>query len=1164
MVKAYLRYEQASSFGVITSLDSNIAYDSTGKHILAPALETVGIWHVRQGIRTNTLTPSSSRTGPSLAVTSIASSASTLVAVGYADGSLRIWDCEKATCETTLNGHKGAVTALRYNKLGSMIASGSKDNDVILWDVVGETSLFRLRGHRDQVTDLVFLDSGKKLVTSSKDKFLRVWDLETQHCMQIVSGHHSEVWSVDADPEERYLVTGSADPELRFYAVKQNMSHGSLVSDSNGNGLVASGDHLTENKWEVLKPFGEIQRQTKDRVASVRYSNSGSLLACQMAGKTIEIFRVLDETEAKRKSKRRLRRKAKKSSKDGDASMTGNEDASNEVEEADSVPVLTVPDVFKLLQVIRAGRKISSFSFCPITPKDSLAALALSLNNNSLEFYTLKSSENEKTVTIEHQGHRSDVRSVALSDDNNLLMSTSHNEVKIWNPSTGSCLRTIGSGYGVSSLIVPKNKYGIVGTKSGVLEIIDLGSATKVEDVEAHGGTIWSIAPIPDDTGFVTVSADHEVKFWEYHVKKKRGQETKQLTVTNVRSMKMNDDVLAVAISPDAKHIAVALLDSTVKVFYMDSLKFYLSLYGHKLPVMCIDISSDGELIVTGSQDKNLKIWGLDFGDCHKSIFAHDDSVMGVKFVRNTHYLFSIGKDRLVKYWDADKFELLLTLGGHHAEIWCFAVSNRGDFLVTGSHDRSMRRWDRTEEPFFLEEEKEKRLEELFESEIDNAVENRHGPQEEIPEEGVAALAGKKTAETLSDTDSIIDALEVAEEEKNRVAAYEEEKTKANVPNLLPNAVMLGLSPSDFVLRAISKVRTNDLEQALLPLQFSDALKLFSYMENWSLIPEKVELVCRIATFLLQIHHNQLVTTPAARPVLSILRDILHTKVKEFKDTIGFNLAAMDHLKQLMASRSDAPFKDAKAKLMEIRSQQAKRAAERLKLIQNFVVVLLLDSTLLMACLVGTRRRNMMMGLFMSGLMVSESNFQTAFALTPSVFREYIDTFDGYSFKYPQNWIQVRGAGADIFFRDPIVLDENLSVEFSSPSSSKYTSLEDLGSPEEAGKKVLRQYLTEFMSTRLGVRRESNILNTSSKVADDGKLYYQVEVNIKSYANNNELAVMPQDRVARLEWDRRYLAVLGVENNRLYSLRLQTPEKVFQEEEKDLRRVMDSFRVEKI
>ncbi|BAT86132.1 hypothetical protein VIGAN_04375500 [Vigna angularis var. angularis] len=187
-----------------------------------------------------------------------------------------------------------------------------------------------------------------------------------------------------------------------------------------------------------------------------------------------------------------------------------------------------------------------------------------------------------------------------------------------------------------------------------------------------------------------------------------------------------------------------------------------------------------------------------------------------------------------------------------------------------------------------------------------------------------------------------------------------------------------------------------------------------------------------------------------------------------------------------------------------------------------------------------------------------------ALAQQSPVFREYIDAFDGYSFQYPRSWIQVRGAGADIFFRDPYVLDENLSLEISSPSSSQYKSVEDLGPPQEAGKKVLKQYLTEFMSTRLGVRRESNILSTSSRVADDGKLYYEVEVNIKSYANNNELAVMPQDRVARLEWDRRYLSVLGVENNQLYELRLQVPENVFAEEESDLRRVMDSFRVSKI
>ncbi|KAM1749406.1 hypothetical protein FF1_010242 [Malus domestica] len=210
-------------------------------------------------------------------------------------------------------------------------------------------------------------------------------------------------------------------------------------------------------------------------------------------------------------------------------------------------------------------------------------------------------------------------------------------------------------------------------------------------------------------------------------------------------------------------------------------------------------------------------------------------------------------------------------------------------------------------------------------------------------------------------------------------------------------------------------------------------------------------------------------------------------------------------------------------------------------------------------------RRNAMALILSAYIFAGDSFRSAAFAQQSLVgLREYIDTFDGYSFKYPKNWIQVKGAGADIFFRDPYILDENISVEFSSPSSSNYKSIKDLGPPQLAGKKVLKQYLTEFMSTRLGVRRESKILSTSSRVADDGKLYYQIEVNIKSYANNNELAVMPKDRLVRLEWDRRYLSVLGVENNQLYELRLQTPENVFVEEESDLRRVMESFRVNKI
>lgn len=83
MVKAYLRYEPALSFGVIVSVDSNIAYDSSGKHLLAPALEKVGVWNVRQGVCTKTLTPSLPPRGSPLFVTCIAPSPSSSLVISF-------------------------------------------------------------------------------------------------------------------------------------------------------------------------------------------------------------------------------------------------------------------------------------------------------------------------------------------------------------------------------------------------------------------------------------------------------------------------------------------------------------------------------------------------------------------------------------------------------------------------------------------------------------------------------------------------------------------------------------------------------------------------------------------------------------------------------------------------------------------------------------------------------------------------------------------------------------------------------------------------------------------------------------------------------------------------------------------------------------------------
>ena len=195
------------------------------------------------------------------------------------------------------------------------------------------------------------------------------------------------------------------------------------------------------------------------------------------------------------------------------------------------------------------------------------------------------------------------------------------------------------------------------------------------------------------------------------------------------------------------------------------------------------------------------------------------------------------------------------------------------------------------------------------------------------------------------------------------------------------------------------------------------------------------------------------------------------------------------------------------------------------------------------------------------GLSLSGSKAAYAFVPPPPGYSMHVDKLDGYSFLYPSDWIPVTTSGNDVFYRNPFNAEENLFVDISSPSSSKYASIEDFGTPEEAAKKTLDQYLEEFMSTRLGVKRSAEIESATKRTGSDGKTYYDITTRVTSYASTNQLAVTQGeiDDAVVLEFDRKYLTVLGAANNRLYAMRLQTGTATFDKNPDRLYKVAESF-----
>lgn len=85
------------------------------------------------------------------------------------------------------------------------------------------------------------------------------------------------------------------------------------------------------------------------------------------------------------------------------------------------------------------------------------------------------------------------------------------------------------------------------------------------------------------------------------------------------------------------------------------------------------------------------------------------------------------------------------------------------------AHYRSIRRWERTEEPFFVEEEREKRLESLFEADPNDARPSLAELQAEaVGEEGQSAAVAVRGPEAAGAADALLEALDMADHETQR------------------------------------------------------------------------------------------------------------------------------------------------------------------------------------------------------------------------------------------------------------------------------------------------------------------------------------------------------------------------------------------------------------
>ncbi|KAK4754451.1 hypothetical protein SAY87_002555 [Trapa incisa] len=262
-----------------------------------------------------------------------------LVAGGFSDSSVKVWDMAKAGQQTAtsgmqgendtsnselgmgtnnrkrsytlLQGHSGPVHSTTFSPLGDFILSSSADSTIRLWSTKLNTNLVCYKGHNYPVWDVKFSPVGHYFASSSHDRTARVWSMDRIQPLRIMAGHLSDVDCVQWHPNCNYIATGSSDKTVRMWDVSSGecvrifIGHRSMILSlaiSPEGRYMASGDEDgTIMLWDLAtgRCLTPLMGHTSC-VWTLSFSCEGSLLASGSADCSVKLWDVTRSTKLPR------------------------------------------------------------------------------------------------------------------------------------------------------------------------------------------------------------------------------------------------------------------------------------------------------------------------------------------------------------------------------------------------------------------------------------------------------------------------------------------------------------------------------------------------------------------------------------------------------------------------------------------------------------------------------------------------------------------------------------------------------------------------------------------------------------------------------------------------------------------------------------------------
>lgn len=222
--------------------------------------------------------------------------------------------------------------------------------------------------------------------------------------------------------------------------------------------------------------------------------------------------------------------------------------------------------------------------------------------------------------------------------------------------------------------VSPTGKMVAAGDNDGRIMAWDLKTGQQLFMLPAHKGEVTAVDISHDGRLLASAGKDKRVTVWNIS----RQQQ--------VASLEVKEKPTDIEFSRSGQQLAIGLDNKESWVWNIANNRSRTVKSDDD--VLAVALSPDGHLLATGGKDKLISLWEPNSGRLLRRLSGHAKDIRMLTFVAGGRRLVSVSDDKQGILWDTKNGTQLRIMGGHDDQIVHLAVSRDGRKLVTGERRR--------------------------------------------------------------------------------------------------------------------------------------------------------------------------------------------------------------------------------------------------------------------------------------------------------------------------------------------------------------------------------------------------------------------------------------------------------------------------------------------